>query len=64
MEIQRIGHSLRVCAVDAETATEVVFQAHSSTSQAVLRKIAANKLRYVMRKNTQAEIQNPGNKGN
>ena len=51
MEIQRIGHAVRVCAVDSKTGLEVVFQAPAMTSQAELKRLAAQKMRYVAEKN-------------
>ena len=50
LEIQRIGDILRVAAVDVATGTEVVFQAPVSASRASINRLAASKLRYVMRK--------------
>jgi MinD-like ATPase involved in chromosome partitioning or flagellar assembly len=50
IEIQRIGAILRVAAVDIATGTEVIFQAPASASRASIDRLAANKLRYVMRK--------------
>lgn len=50
LEIRRIGTTLRVSAVDAESGTEVVFQAPSSTNHAALHKLAVSKLQYVMKK--------------
>jgi hypothetical protein len=50
VETQRIGASLRVAAVDVATGTEVVFQAPATASRASIDRLAANKLRYVMRK--------------
>ena len=50
IEIQRIGASLRVAAVDVATGTEVVFQAPASASRLAIQRLAADKLRYVMKK--------------
>jgi hypothetical protein len=50
MELQRIGATLRVTAVDADSGTEIVFQAPFSTPRSALKKLAADKLRYVMNK--------------
>jgi predicted acylesterase/phospholipase RssA len=52
VEIQRIGNSLRVAAVDVATGTEVVFQAPANASRAAIDHLAASKLRYVMNKAT------------
>jgi len=53
VEIQRLGASLRVAAVDVATGTEVVFQAPASASRAAIDRLAASKLRYVMAKGTE-----------
>jgi hypothetical protein len=50
IETQRIGAILRVVAVDVATGTEVTFQAPTWASRASINRLAANKLRYVMRK--------------
>lgn len=50
LEIQRIGALVRVCAIDAETGTEVYFQAPASAERADLMLLAKNKLRYVLKK--------------
>jgi hypothetical protein len=50
VETQRVGDILRVAAVDVATGTEVVFQAPVSASRASINRLAASKLRYVMRK--------------
>lgn len=50
IEIQRIGAILRVAAVDVATGTEVVFQAPASASRLAIQRLAADKLRYVMKK--------------
>ena len=52
IEIQRIGAILRVAAVDVATGTEVTFQAPTSASRASINRLAASKLRYVLRKTT------------
>jgi hypothetical protein len=41
---------LRVAAVDVATGTEVTFQAPISANRASINRLAADKLRYVMRK--------------
>lgn len=51
MEIQRIGSILRVYAIDAETGTEIVFQAPASTNSFDLKALAERKIRYVLKKN-------------
>ena len=50
IEIQRIGAILRVAAVDVATGTEVTFQAPAWASRMSIHRLAANKLRYVLRK--------------
>jgi hypothetical protein len=50
VETQRIGDILRVAAVDVATGTEVTFQAPAWASRLSIHRLAANKLRYVMRK--------------
>ena len=50
METRRIGVFLRVTAIDADSGTEVVFQAPSYSSKVALQRLAATKLRYVMEK--------------
>ena len=50
IEIQRIGAILRVAAVDVATGTEVVFQAPATASRLAIDRLAADKLRYVMKK--------------
>ena len=62
MEIQRIGNVLRVCAMDAETGTEVVFQAPAYVGKTEIKRLAASKLRYVMKKAAEAEIPSPAPK--
>jgi hypothetical protein len=55
MEIQQIGAVLRVSAIDADSGMEVVFQAPSSTSHADIQRLAASKLKYVLRKEAKAK---------
>jgi hypothetical protein len=50
VEIQRIGAILRVAAVDVATGAEVTFQAPARASRTSINRLAADKLRYVMRK--------------
>jgi len=50
LEMTTIGNALRVVAIDAETGTEVTFQAPATTSRPTLERLAADKLRYVMGK--------------
>lgn len=50
IEIQRIGTALRVSAIDTATGTEVIFQAPGNTGEASLKKLAADKIAYVMKK--------------
>jgi hypothetical protein len=53
LEYTRIGNSVRVVAVDAETGTEVTFQAPLHTSSAEMQRTAVSKLKYVMGKQKQ-----------
>jgi len=50
IETRRIGAALRVAAIDTATGTEVVFQAPCSLGESALKKLAADKLAYVLRK--------------
>ena len=51
IEYLRVGKSsVRVTAIDAETGTEVVFQAPVSAGKAAMKKVALKKLRYVLKK--------------
>ena len=50
IEIQRIGAILRVAAVDVATGTEVIFQAPATASRLAIDRLAADKLRYVLKK--------------
>ena len=59
IEIQRIRGILRVAAVNVATGTEVVFQAPASASRLAINRLAANKLRYVMRKATISKPSDP-----
>ena len=49
-EYTQIGNSVRVTAIDAESGTEVVFQAPRSLGEGDLQKMALRKLVYVMEK--------------
>ena len=59
IEIQRIGAILRVAAVDVATGTEVVFQAPASASRIAIDRLAADKLRYVLRKAAASKSSDP-----
>jgi hypothetical protein len=50
VEYTQIGHSMRVVAVDAETGTEVSFQAPLGISRKEMERVAVDKLMYVMKK--------------
>ena len=50
IEYKRIGNIMRVSAVDAETGTEVTFQAPANAHPSDLQRLAVNKLKYVMQK--------------
>ena len=49
-EFRRIGTSVRVCAIDPDTRTEVIMIGDPRQSVAVLKRLATRKLAYVMRK--------------
>lgn len=49
LECIQVGHFLRVTAIDALTGTEIVFQAPAHTSPEEIRKLAINKMAYVLR---------------
>ena len=49
-EFRRIGTSLRVCAIDPDTRTEVIMIGDPKQSEGVLKRLATRKLIYVMRK--------------
>ncbi|MDP9126827.1 MAG: hypothetical protein M3N08_01015 [Pseudomonadota bacterium] len=53
LEMQRIGNSVRVTAIDPASGTEVTFQVPASISQADMKQMAVNKLTYVLRKQKQ-----------
>jgi hypothetical protein len=50
IEYVQIGHSYRVTAVDADSGTEVVFQAPVNTSRKEMERIAVSKMKYVLNK--------------
>ena len=50
IECTQVGNSVRVTAIDAETGTEVTFQAPLTASPAHMKQTAINKLKYVMAK--------------
>ncbi|MFA5040336.1 MAG: hypothetical protein WC464_01705 [Bdellovibrionales bacterium] len=54
-EIQRIGAIVRVSAIEAENGTEVVFQAPATTSNEDLKRLATNKLKYVLKRQAAKE---------
>ena len=49
-ESTRIGHFVRVTAIDAATGIEAIVQGPASARPDELQRLAANKLRYVMEK--------------
>ena len=49
-EFRRIGTSVRVCAIDPDTRTEVIMIGDPKQSVGVLKRLATRKLVYVMRK--------------
>jgi hypothetical protein len=50
IETQRIGAIVRVVAIDADSGTEVSFQAPATSSPMALQRLAASKIRYVVAK--------------
>lgn len=50
IESVKYGNSVRVTAIDAATGTEVSFQAPINASQAAVKRIASDKLKYVLSK--------------
>lgn len=53
IEFNRVGNTLKVCAVCERTGREVSIVGDPNASKAVLERIATNKLRYVMEKEAQ-----------
>lgn len=49
-EFQRIGNQVRVTAIDPVTGTEVTMIADARAGEASIKRLAARKLFYVMRK--------------
>ena len=49
-EFRRLGNVLRVCAIDPDSHTEVIMVGDPKQSMEVLKRLAARKLMYVMRK--------------
>jgi len=45
-----VGTSVRVTAIDTETGTEVVFQAPTHASKTAIKKVAADKMKFVLDK--------------
>ena len=50
-EFQKVGHILRVTAIDPDTGTEVIMVADPRQSQEHIKRLAARKLAYVLEKN-------------
>jgi hypothetical protein len=50
IESIKYGSSVRVTAMDTATGTEVTFQAPVNASQATIKRIASDKLKYVLAK--------------
>ena len=49
-EFRRVGTSLKVCAIDTDTRTEVIMIGDPKQSVGVLKRLATRKLVYVMKK--------------
>ncbi len=62
IEYVQVGNTVRVTAVDAQTGTEVVFQAPANSSQLALQRMAVQKLKYVMNKGSGFGDQGSGKK--
>jgi len=50
VEFITVGNTLKVCAICEDTGREVTMVGDPRASRAELKRLAANKLRYVMRK--------------
>lgn len=50
IEIQILGHTARVCAIDPLTGAEAVVSAPASASRADLERLAVRKLQYVLKR--------------
>ncbi len=61
LEIQRVGNVLRVTAIDPKTATEVIMVADPRQSQETIKRLAARKLDYVLKKKREQAKGNTGN---
>jgi len=53
MESVRVGSALRIMAIDPATGTEIVFQAPLHVGAEELRRVAAQKLAYVLNRQKQ-----------
>jgi len=51
-EIMKVGHALRVTAIDPDSGTEVTMVADPRATDAEIKRLAARKLWYVIQKNT------------
>lgn len=49
-EFSRVGNAVRVCAVDVRTNTEIVMVAPPGSSPEVMKRLARQKLAYVIAK--------------
>ena len=54
-EFKKIGNSMKVTAIDAETGTEVSLQAPANLPQKLMEKNAIAKLQYVLNKNKEKQ---------
>lgn len=50
IESIQVGTSVRVTAIDTETGTEIVFQAPVTASKATIKRVAADKMKFVLAK--------------
>ena len=52
IECVKINTTLRVTAIDVETGREIVFQAPARTGQETIKRIAVDKMNFVLSKDT------------
>lgn len=59
-EYQRIGHIMRIVAIDPVTATEVIMIADPRQGMETIKRLAARKLAYVLEKNRAKKLRDNG----
>lgn len=57
-EMRPAGRMVRICAIDPETGTEVITVGDARQPMALLKRIAARKLDYVLRKKREQAAKN------